>query len=167
MIVAGVIAVQPAMAQETSNKETTQQKNNMLIGIHTSDEFEKAPYSDWYQKEYAEYTPDKASIEALKGTQLNQSRLTVFIGTWCGDSHREFPRFMKILHALDFPEDQLTIYALDRNKQSPDGDEKKFNILRVPTFIIHQDENETGRIIEYPQSGWLEKDLLEILNRTP
>ncbi len=164
MIAAGIIAIQPAMAQETPHNKTTHQQD-MLIGIHTLAEFEKSPYSDWYQKEYAEYTPDKSSIEALKKSGLNQHQLTVFLGTWCGDSHREFPRFIKILRALDFPEDQLTIYALDRNKQAPDGAEKKFNIQRIPTFILYQDGNETGRIIEYPQSGWLEKDLLEILNR--
>ena len=90
----------------------------------------------------------------------------MFFGTWCGDSHREVPRLLKILDAVKYPEQRLTLVAVNRKKETPDGEDVPYNIKRVPTIIVQNKYGkEVGRIIESPNSGSLENDLLEILNK--
>ena len=135
----------------------------LLLGTQTRSQFQKAPFSDWFDPEYANYQLDQDAISGLKKEKLKSSQITVFVGTWCGDSHREFPRLMKILDEINFPENRLTIIAVNRKKESPNGEEAIFNIQRVPTIIVRKYGKEVGRIIEYPKSGFLERDLLDII----
>lgn len=137
----------------------------MLLGTQTKDQFQKEPFSQWYNKEYDEYTLDQASIEQLKKGKLNAFQILAFVGTWCEDSHREFPRLMKVLEAADYPQDKLTIVAVNRKKESPSGEDGPYNIHKVPTFVVKKYGKELGRIVEFPKSGFLEKDLLEIIRR--
>ncbi len=137
----------------------------MLLGTQTKDQFLKEPFSDWYSKEHEEYTLDEAAMVELKKAKLKSYQITTVLGTWCEDSHREFPRMMKILEAAGFPTEKLTIIAVNRKKESPEGEEGKFNIQKVPTFIIKKYGREVGRIIEMPKSGYLERDLVEILKK--
>lgn len=148
------------------NREVdTQKDGKMLLGIQKKAQFLKAPYSDWYNKEHAEYAVDKQSVAELKKKKLSTYSITVFMGTWCDDSEREFPRLMKILEELKYPEQRLKIIALNRKKEAPSGEEGQYNIQKVPTIIVSRYGKEIGRIIEAPQSGWLEKDLLEIIKK--
>jgi len=77
------------------------------------------------------------------------------MGTWCGDSKREVPRFIKVLEAANFPVDNLKIVAVDRRKEqykkSPTGEEWGLSIKRVPTFIFYKNGKESNRIIESPR----------------
>jgi len=86
----------------------------------------------------------------------------VFLGTWCGDSKREVPRFLKLVDAAGISMDRITLHALDRKKTSPDGMEAGYGIERVPTFIFLKKEAEIGRIVETPRTT-LEGDILTIL----
>ncbi len=148
------------------NREVdTQTDGKMLLGSQTQDQFKKEPYSDWYNKEYSEYALDEATMSQLKKEKFNTYQLVVFLGTWCGDSHREFPRLMKILDQLKYPEEKLTIIAVNRKKESPSGEEGLYNIQRVPTIIVKKYGKEFGRIIEFPKTGFIEKDLLEIVKK--
>lgn len=88
--------------------------------------------------------------------------ILVFLGTWCSDSKREVPRFLKIVDAAGIPADRITLLALDRKKTSPEGMEVRYGIERVPTFIFLKKETEIGRIVETPQTT-LEGDILTIL----
>ena len=137
----------------------------MLLGIQTKDQLLKSPYSDWYLKEHDEYTIDKKNVEELKKEKLSSYKMIVVLGTWCDDSHREVPRLMKILESINFPEQKLTIIAVNRKKEAPGGEEGIYNIQRVPTIIVQKYGKEIGRIIEYPASGYLERDLLEIVRK--
>lgn len=137
----------------------------MLLGTQTKSQLLKDPYSDWYDQEYNDYAVDDASLAELKKEKLNSYNITLFLGTWCEDSHREVPRLMKILEKLNYPENKLTIIAVNRKKESPNGEEGLYNIQRVPTIIVKKYGKEIGRIIESPKSGWLEKDLLEIIKK--
>lgn len=86
----------------------------------------------------------------------------VFLGTWCSDSRREVPRFLKVADSTGIPMERVVLYALDRRKTSPDGLEKKYGIDRVPTFVFMKEGVEIGRIVEVPQTS-VEADMLTIL----
>jgi hypothetical protein len=88
--------------------------------------------------------------------------VVVFLGTWCGDSKREVPRFLKIMDSAGISMDRITLHALDRKKTSPDGAEVRYGVDRVPTFIFLKKEAEIGRVIETPKTT-LEGDILTIL----
>lgn len=137
----------------------------MLLGTQTLSQFHKEPYEAWYKEEYNGYTYDNEAIKTLKKEKIGNYNITIFLGTWCPDSHREFPRFIKILEQLNYPMQKLTIIAVNRKKEAPNGEEGSYNIQKVPTFIISKYGKEIGRIIESPKSGWLERDLVEILKK--
>lgn len=137
----------------------------MLLGTQTSDQFLKEPFSDWYTKEHDEYAMDADAVAQLKKEKLNSCQIVTFMGTWCEDSHREFPRLMKILEAVNYPIDKLSIIAVNRKKESPSGEEGQYNIQRVPTIIVKKYGREIGRIVESPKSGYLERDLVEIIKK--
>lgn len=148
------------------NREVeTTNDGKMLLGAQTIDQFQKEPYSEWYVQEYNDYVPDAETMKELRKAKLGTYNMLVFLGTWCGDSHREFPRLMKILDELKYPKQKLTIIAVNRKKESPNGEEGRYNIQRVPTIILSKYGKQQGRIIEYPESGFLEKDLLQIINK--
>ena len=148
------------------NREVdTQTDGKMLLGPQTKDQFSKEPYSEWYNQEYGDYSLDEATMTQLRKEKFNTYQLIVFVGTWCSDSHREFPRLMKILDELKYPAEKLTVIAVNRKKESPSGEEGLYNIHRVPTIIVKKYGKEFGRIIEFPKTGFIEKDLLEIVKK--
>ncbi len=148
------------------NREVdTTNDGKMLLGTQTKDQLLKTPYSDWYVKEHDEYAIDQKTVDELKKEKLNSYGITLVMGTWCEDSHREVPRLMKILESMNFPEQKLEIIAVNRKKEAPNGEEGVYNIQRVPTIIVKKYGKEIGRIIEYPTTGYLERDLLEILKK--
>ncbi len=161
------LATQQVSAQKVVvNREVTTEKDGkMLLGHQLKEQFLKAPYADWYVKEHDEYALDQKAISELRKERLGSYDITVFMGTWCEDSHRDFPRLMKILEEVSYPESKLTIIAVNRKKESPTGDESLYNIQKVPTIILKRYGKEIGRIVEMPTSGYIERDLAEILKK--
>lgn len=114
-----------------------------------------------YDIDYPNYQPDTATVEALKPL-LKGRKITIVMGTWCGDSHLQVPRFYKILDALEIPEKETELICVDRSKKAENGLIDDLNILHVPTFIFSANGKELGRIVESPKET-LEKDMLSIL----
>lgn len=139
----------------------------MLIGLVSEKNFAdtsfNTPFSKWYMSEYKSYDLDSLQIDSLKNEIDNETRAVIVFGTWCSDSRREFPRFMKILNNIGFNKGNLKLICVDRNKKSDDIDISVYEIKLIPTFILYHKELEIGRIIETPQIS-LEKDLLKILS---
>lgn len=162
-----LLALQSCDAQKVvvNRQVETQNDGSMLLGTQTIDQFQKTPFSDWYTKEHDEYKIDETSVAELKKEKLNSYQIVTFLGTWCEDSHREFPRLMKILEAVDYPDAKLTIIAVNKKKEAPNGEEGLYNIQKVPTIIVKKYGKEIGRIIEFPKTGFLERDLLEIIKK--
>lgn len=149
------------------NREVdTTEYGKMLLGTQSIEQFQKEPYQSWYRENYEIYPVEKNTLAALKKEKINSYRLTIFLGTWCDDSKKNFPRIMKVLAATNYPKSHLKIIALNRKKQSPNGEEVQYNITHVPTLIVEKYGKEIGRIIEEPETGYLEKDLLEIIKKT-
>jgi thiol-disulfide isomerase/thioredoxin len=101
-------------------------------------------------------------LTAMIGGLSGELETIVFLGTWCGDSRREVPHFMRIAEKSGMPAKRIRYYGLDRTKKSPDGLTDAYRIERVPTFIFLVGGTEIGRIVELPRST-LEGDLFEIL----
>ncbi|MDR4954190.1 thioredoxin family protein [Chryseobacterium sp. ES2] len=161
------LAAQQFSAQKVVvNREVeTQKDGKMLLGNQLKEQFLKAPYADWYVKEHDEYVLDQKAVSELKKEKIGTYDIIVFMGTWCEDSHRDFPRLMKILEAVSYPESKLNIIAVNRKKESPTGDESLYNLQKVPTIILKRYGKEVGRIIEMPTTGYIERDLVEILKK--
>lgn len=114
-----------------------------------------------YAEGFANYQVDAQAIDVLKAIK-QPIQIVVIIGTWCPDCHRETPHFMRIIEAAANPNIEVEYIGVDRNKQDPEGLAAKYAFSRIPTFIVKQQGNELGRIVERPQAT-LEADLVEIL----
>src|SRR4030095_10433075 len=127
----------------------------------------QAPFADWFKPNYDSYRVDSFTCNFIRPLLAGKS-ITIFMGTWCGDSKREVPRVLKMLDCCGFPEKQLQLIMVsnlsDAYKQSPQHEEKGRNIIRVPTIIIEEKGKEVGRIVEFPKTS-LEKDMLTILRK--
>jgi thiol-disulfide isomerase/thioredoxin len=84
------------------------------------------------------------------------------MGTWCPDSRREVPRFMRVLTVIGFPADKAELIGVDNSKIAPVENYASLDIKRVPTFIVYKNNIEVGRIIENPATS-LEQDMVNIL----
>lgn len=139
----------------------------ILLGTITKDNLQNGTYADWYDTFYKAYQTDDLRISKFQ-EGLNAHHILLFMGTWCSDSQREVPHFMKILEKAGFPEEQLKIVALDKRdefyKTSPGGEEKGWNIEFVPTFIFLKEGKEVNRIVEFPLNT-LEADMEAILSQ--
>ena len=139
-----------------------QSKTKMLVGLSNRIGLEQDPFAVWFNKEYAAYAINKEAIQVIKNDSENLS-IMLFMGTWCGDSRREVPRIYRILDAVNFDESRLTLINMDREKNSPDGEETGLNIHHVPTLILYKNSNEIGRVIEFPIES-MEEDIAAIIN---
>ena len=153
-------------AQSFNHEITGEGKTPLLLGKINKDGLLSDVYSEWFLKNYEDY---KANTEVIQQFEeaLKEYTITAFMGTWCGDSKREIPRFYKILEIAQFPLDRLTLVAVSGNpdtyKQSPGGEEEGFSIHRVPTFIFYKNGKEVNRIVECPVETF-EADIAAIVN---
>lgn len=106
-------------------------------------------FGEWKDLRAQDYEPDAASVSAIRDS-LRDVDVLVFVATWCPDSRREVPRFLKILDQAGFAGSRLTLYGLDRTKRDAEGLTVKWQIERVPTFILIRGGREIGRIVERP-----------------
>jgi len=134
----------------------------MLLGSIEIEELQQDPFNEWYQIEFSDYEVDVELTNAIANP--NQYTYEIFLGTWCGDSRREVPRIEKIFYAMGVNMNNVNIIAVDRDKISPNGEQKGKDIRYVPTLIVSKDAEEIGRIVESPssESATLESDLFEI-----
>lgn len=159
----GSLFCSPLFFGQVAITEPKELSNQDLVGPQRPDVFLQEPHKSWFLPEYEEYMLDQKTIEKIKKFDLSNLSIEVLVGSWCPDSHREYPRFIKIIEAVGFPMDKISITALDRNKVEPSGSEKKKGVTYVPTFIYYLNGKEIGRIVEFPTSGYIERDMLSFI----
>jgi thiol-disulfide isomerase/thioredoxin len=133
-----------------------------LLGYFNPGQLTSEPHSTWYINGYDNYQVNTEAINKLNEFNKDGLSIKVVMGTWCPDSRREVPRFMRIMDVWKFPPEKLTFIGVDNAKLSPVGDYEILDIQRVPTFIIFKNNVEVGRIIENPVTS-LEQDMVNIL----
>lgn len=152
-------------SQKINQEIKIENQQPYMVGQITIDALASNSYQSWYQNNYNSYKVNTNLIESVED-ELSKHKILLFMGTWCGDSKREVPRFIKILETAHFPMENLKIVALDRRKnfykKSPVGEEWGLSIKRVPTFIFYEDGKEINRIIESPITS-LEEDIKAIV----
>jgi thiol-disulfide isomerase/thioredoxin len=153
-------------SQNTNQEIVIQKQQPFLLGEITIGGLSANSYKTWFEPNFENYETDQNQIDSFKN-KLSSYKILIFMGTWCGDSKREVPRFLRILKSADYPMENLKIVALDHRKESykksPQGEEWGLNIRRVPTFIFYKNGREVNRIIETPIST-LENDILKIVS---
>jgi thiol-disulfide isomerase/thioredoxin len=135
-------------------------EEGVLLGDVTREQIEEA-VPEWVLAE-SESAPDPEAAHALAVVERGAD-VTIFLGTWCGDSRREVPRLWKALDlagpALPF---EIHYIGVDHDKKEPAGRESKDDVRYVPTLIVRRNGQEVGRIVEDAPGG-VEKDLLALL----
>lgn len=141
------------------------ENKTILYGTVSKEQLMAPPYSQWFDTNYSNYHPDERTLADLRLQKTKDISVKVFFGTWCGDSQREVPRFIKLLEQMFITNVQLIAVGKSDSlyKQSPQHEEEGLGIYRVPTFIIYKKGIEVNRINEFPVLS-AEKDLFKILN---
>lgn len=152
------------------NTEIKNESGQTILAGHASVSSMQMPnYKSWFDDSYNKYTVDMIAAEQLKPL-LQNKRMEIFLGSWCGDSRREVPRMLKVLQNAGMDTAKIALIFVDNSKnaykQSPQHEEQNKNIHHVPSFIIYDEKKEVGRIIESPMAS-LEKDMLAILQQQP
>ena len=157
---------QQVMEQTVSVKQGTNfsEPSTWLLGYFNREQISRVPHNEWYQKGYDEYQFNTEAVNKLTEISKENLLIKIVMGTWCPDSRREVPRFLRILDLWKFPMENVTFIGVDNSKLSPVGEYEKLDIQRVPTFIFYKNNIEAGRIIEVPVTS-LEQDMINILDK--
>lgn len=147
------------------NQKTMDEKKHreILVGYCNREGFSTCSFDSAYQANYGPYAPDTSALRLLE-PGINNITIKLIMGTWCGDSKEQVPRFYKILDLLKFNYNRLSLICVDRSKSAPGIDLAPFGINLVPTFIFYRNDKEIGRIIETPAIS-LERDMLRIIGK--
>jgi thiol-disulfide isomerase/thioredoxin len=137
--------------------------SEILYGYTDINGLKKKPYREWFENEYNSYIPDMDALNQLSQKGFKNFQIRIVMGTWCSDSRREVPRFIKILDGINFQLNSLTIINVDTDKQAKKTIVAEMEVIRIPTFIVYINGAEKERIVESPEIS-LEKDLLKIIS---
>lgn len=135
----------------------TDNRNDLSVGVITKQAL--LAQDKRFAEPYQQFLLTPQDVKTIKSWS-SDIHIEVFFGTWCHDSQREVPRFLKI-----FTQNQqvpIKLFALDYQKSDPSGQAKIKGIVYTPTFIIYRGNKELGRIIERPKSS-LVSDIDDLL----
>jgi hypothetical protein len=153
----------PPSAGTASTVETVPASPAVLVGKVTREQVEEA-VPDWVLAE-GKASPDAAAVQAL-GKVAPGATITIYLGTWCGDSKRELARLWRALDQMGetggtFPA-TIELIGVDETKLEPKDLLAGADLEFVPTIVVRRDGKEVGRIVESSPHG-IEVDLLDLL----
>ena len=135
---------------------------NLRDGEVDKDYLFNSKNTKWFPKNYDSYKSD-IFLSENNFDNIDNFIIELYMGITCHDSEREIPRLIKILDEINFPDNQLNIFLLKRDKTSDYEYEKGKNITNTPTIIFYKDSIEINRIVEFPIET-LERDIYKIIN---
>jgi thiol-disulfide isomerase/thioredoxin len=143
-------------------------KAEATLGLVSREELLSNSETQWFKRGYDRFSLDQDEDDGENYERILEAadrfasiEVLAFVGIWCGDTQVHLPGFVRILDALGdaakFPLAQFKIYSLDRAKTFPGGEAllKKYDILRLPTFVFLEKGKELGRITEEPELSLL------------
>jgi thiol-disulfide isomerase/thioredoxin len=133
----------------------------ILVGSAPRSVLQAEELFPWFGVAYRSYVPEPETLEKIKSSSPGKKFL-VFVGTWCTDTKRELPRFLKVTDGAGIPKEDIQLIFVDRNKKAKDNSTEENKIVNIPTFILLVDGKEKGRIVEETKQS-MEKDLLDLL----
>ena len=160
----GLVFCKTSFSQDIQRYENSRNESH-ICGTFQIDELEKDTiFQKWYNKNYLDFKVSSKKRNWVK--DLKNVEVDIYLGTWCGDSKKWVPKFVKLWDELGLNRSQLKFIALydftdGKYKQGPNGEEKNKDIHRVPTFIVKRNSKEIARIVESPNND-LETDLAQI-----
>ncbi len=107
------------------------------------------------------YQPDSAAVVFLNNLE-EEIDIKVLFGTWCHDSKREIPAFIKTMELVENEGITFELIGVSRKKSEPGDRHNVYDLQYTPTFIIFSAEKEIGRIVEESTES-IETDLVEII----
>lgn len=139
------------------------EEKKTLYGIIDKELITKDTAFSWYASNLTYYKVDSTTVQRIR-SKKEKIHLVLFCGTWCHDSQQLVPKYFSTLQAAGFPDDQLTIIGVDRDKQTIGQLSQTFNIINIPTLIVMKDGIEKGRIVEYGKTALVDKELGELIS---
>jgi alkanesulfonate monooxygenase SsuD/methylene tetrahydromethanopterin reductase-like flavin-dependent oxidoreductase (luciferase family) len=132
-----------------------------VVGLLSRAEIETA-VPDWIGAQI-EARPDVEQAAEMAGAGSLETRVTVYLGTWCSDSRRELSRFWRAIdEAGGEVAFELAYVGVNRDKDEPADRLAGLGLQYVPTFVVEIGGTETGRIVEQSPNG-IEHDLAALL----
>jgi thiol-disulfide isomerase/thioredoxin len=116
----------------------------------------------WYAENQKYYgSPDTSIVGAMQRDKA--VKYILFGGTWCDDTRFILPKFFLLQEKAGIADDRITLFGVDREKQTLGNIASALNITNVPTIIVMKDGKELGRVVEYGKTGKWDKELAEIV----
>ncbi|MEQ3695962.1 MAG: thioredoxin family protein [Pseudomonadales bacterium] len=136
LAVIGVISGCVGSAQASGSK-------SMVIGPITAEQLlaEHSHFAHQY-KELEEIDLTSTEVDILR-----EMKFIVLFGSWCHDSVREVPYFIRLMEAANITDYQLV--GVDYSKQDDAGLATSYQLKSTPTFVVLSAEGtEIGRFVE-------------------
>lgn len=146
--------------------DSSEDNAKMLKGIIDKNDLTgDTSFNKWYAESQRIYPrPDTAAVNAFRNNK-DKIYFLFFGGTWCEDTHFILPKFYKIQEVSGFPENRITVFAVDRKKNGTGNIAHAMNITRTPTIVVMKDGKELGRLVEYGKTGHWDTELADIINQ--
>lgn len=151
-----------SMSDPTSTTGETAAPSDLGVVVGRTDRAAIEAAVPAWRDAIASAAPDAEGVRALSAAPAG-ARVTIFLGTWCGDSRREVTRFWAALDRAGAVAFEIAYVGVDRAKSAPDGLLDGVDLRRVPTFVVERDGHEVGRVIESAPGG-IESDLASLLS---
>lgn len=166
LLILAVIISAPFFTRAQSYQTLTDRDSSKMLAGFINDSLLKNDSAfKWFNKAQTIYNPKEKVVKAFAANK-DSTNLIIFMGTWCGDSHFIIPRFYKILDSAGFNKSRVTLIAVDRTKKDKTNLAAAFNITNVPTIIVLKKGKETGRVVEYGDTGRYDEELASILTKS-
>ena len=146
----------------TSTPDSTQPSVIILNGIITKYAFANNQAFSWYGPNQSSYAPAADIINTMEKAK-DSVQFIVFGGTWCEDSQFILPKFFKLQEQSGFADKNISLFAVDRRKQTIGNLATALGITNVPTIIVMKKGKEVGRVVEYGKTGKWDTELAELL----
>lgn len=153
-----------SQSQYEVSKDPKHPEVKVLRGIINKDIVRNDTSFKWYAESQKIYNPSDTSVVGPLQRNKNVSYI-LFGGTWCEDTQFILPKFFKLQEKAGIPDNKITFFGVNREKQTLGNLASAMNITNVPTIIVMKNGKEVGRVVEYGTIGRWDKELADIVSK--